>query len=190
MLTILDRTASAGVAAYTPAEILQNSVQVDARAGAVENEIRYVYEPNYVTTLPALTPEQQTRLPLDPFSGRWHSGLQTIRDEASITALGGSPMGVRRSQVQEYQLVRDAATADAVAAERLVLMSPPNGRAEVAFDLSLRHGASLELGDIIEVEHWDVPWTGSRRCQVRRLELDLDQLRVTVTARDVDDLLA
>jgi hypothetical protein len=91
--------------------------------------------------------------------------------------------------VQEYTLVRDQTTADTVAAERLALHAPPNGRAEVSFDVILRDGWAVELGDIVTVDHWDLPWTGARRCHVRGVTLDLDALTLTIAVRDVEDLL-
>ena len=81
----------------------------------VENEVPYVYRRNYVTALPDLAPTTGSRLPIDPFKGDWLSGLQKLRDEASITALGGDPRGRRRAERQEYTLVRDHYTTDQVA---------------------------------------------------------------------------
>lgn len=191
VLVKLDVSATgSGATAFTPSEILEHSVTVDHRLDAVENTIRYVYARNYKTTLPDLTPAEGARLYRDPYDGEWGSGLQILDDSTSITNLGGDPKGVRRSQLQEYHFVRDSTTADAVAQERLDLLSPAQGRVEASFDLSLKDGCALELGDLITVEHWDLPWTGSRRCQVRGLATNLDDLTIRVTARDVDDLLA
>jgi hypothetical protein len=191
MLTMLDRTDAASSAPIVDESIiLERSVSVDLREGDVENEIRYVYRPNYVATLPDLAPPPATRLPLDPYAGDWLSGLQQIRDEASITALGGGRKGLRRSEVQEYTLVRDPYVADAVAAERLDLLSPPNGRVEATFTARITPGYAWTLGRILNVKHFDLPWTGTRRCQVRRMATSLDAMTITFTVRDVDDLLA
>ena len=86
-------------------------------------------------------------------------------------------------------MVRDADTAALVASDRRDLLSPPNGRMEASFDLSLRHGYDVRLGDILSVEHWDLPWAGTRRCQVRRLTTNLDDLIISIGIRDIDDLL-
>lgn len=191
MIDKLDVTATAsGAPAFTPDQILEHSVTVDHRLDAIENSVRYAYAKNYKTALPDLTPAEGSRLYRDPFDGEWGSGLQTTEDSGSISDLGGSPKGIRRSALQEYTMVRDATTADAVADERLALRSSAKGRAEITFDLFQKHGCDLELGDLITVEHWDLPWTGSRRCRVLGLTWDLDAYTIQVVAQDVDDLLA
>jgi hypothetical protein len=48
----------------------------------------------------------------------------------------------------------------------------------------------VELGQMLDVEHWDLPWTGSRKCRVMRIEEDMDGLTLQITVRDVDDLVA
>ncbi len=183
-------STGSGATAFTESKILGSSVTVDQKLDAIENTLRYVYAKNYKGTLPDLTPTAGQRLYRDPYDGKWGSGLQTLVDSGSVTNLGGDPKGVRRSQLQEYNLVRDQVTADAVAQERLDLRGPSSGRAEVSFDVFLLDGCDVELGDIVTATHRDLPWTGSRRCQVRMLEFDLDELTVRLMARDVDDLLA
>lgn len=191
MLAKLDVSdAAASAPAFTESEILEGSVDIDQRLDAVENVIRYVYAPNYKGALPDLTPTEGSRLYRDPYDGDWGSGLQTDQDDGSIDDLGGDPKGIRRSEVQEYRFVRDSTIAAALAAERLALRAPAAGRAEVSFDLLLRDGADRELGDIVTVTHSDLHWTGARRCQIRAIETDFDEMTKRLTVRDVDDLLA
>lgn len=192
MATTLDRVETSPPASprlFDESQILESSVEPDDGALQVENRIRYVFKRRYDDPLPSLTPEQESRLPNDPFKADWISGEQSVTDGPSVVALGGGLRGLRRSQVQEYGLVRDSNTAVMAAQTRRDLLSPPNGRLEGTVALSLRHGWDLELGDVIALQHWDLNWTGSRRCQVRRLRLNLDALTITVGWRDVDDLL-
>lgn len=190
VLVILDRDGSPPTAAtLTPATILEGGCQVTMRNDAVENIVPYVYARNYVSAIQRLNPEPQARGLRDPVETGWVSDRLELVDEASVTALGGHPRGERPARVQEYTLVRDETTAERVATERLELRAVPNGRAEVTFDLVLRDGWALELGALVSVEHWDVPWAGPRRCQIRGVELDVDALTLTITVRDVEDLL-
>jgi hypothetical protein len=190
-LSKLDVTATgSGATAFTTKQILEGSVSVDQKLDACENTIRYLYAVAYKGALPDLTPVEGSRLFRDPYDGKWGSGLEIDSDAASITALGGDPKGVRRSRAQEYYFVRDTDTADALAAERLALRAPAAGRAEVSFSTLLKYSCDVELGDIVTVEHWDLPWTGSRRCRVLAKETDLDEMVERLTVQDVDDLLA
>jgi hypothetical protein len=187
----LDVSATgSGATAFTTKQILEGSVNVDQKLDAVENTIRYLYKPAYKGALPDPTPVEGSRLFRDPYDGKWGSGLQVASDSASITDLGGDPKGVRRSRPQEYYFVRDTDTADALAAERLALRAPAGGRAEVSFSTLLKYSCDVELGDLVTVEHWDLPWTGARRCRVLAKETDLDEMVERLTVQDVDDLLA
>ena len=193
ILNILDRTLGhASARRFSPALILDDGVDVRLRTDAVENIVPWMWEPNYLTTLQRVNPEQGARGLRDPHESGWiagYEGRQESRNDASIARLGGAPVGERRAPVQEYSLIRVKAMASRVAAERLAINSLPNGRAEASFRVLLRDGWDVELGDIILLEHWDVPWSGARRCDVREVRVDLDDLSVTITARDVDDLL-
>lgn len=190
MAVVLDTTDEASDAPlFDESTILEGSVVPDDGTLQTENVERFVYRRRYDDPLPSLTPQQDARLPNDPFKAAWLSGEQNVQDDPSIAALGGGTRGLRRSQVQEYSLVRDEATANLSATARLDLLSPQNGRLEGAVGLSLRHGCDLELGDIVQLKHWDLNWTGYRRCQIRRLVWDLDALTISVGWRDVDDLL-
>lgn len=190
MLARLDRTNSYSSApTFGPNTILERGCAVENRDDAVENQVRYVSQQNYKSKIQALNPAEGERGLRDPYDGAWLYVPEPLEHEDSIDDLGGDPRGVRRSAVQEYGLTRDRDTADALAQERLDYLHPANGRAQVTFDLSLRDAWSLELGDVIALEHWDLPWTGTRRCQVRGLTWDLDQHVVTVRVWDVDDLL-
>ncbi len=189
MLNKLLAWAGGAVFAYTTQHIHDGTVVIDQKHDAVENTVRYVYAKHYKGALPDVTPEEGSRLFRDPYDGRWVSGLQTVANASSISTLGGDPKGVRRSQVQEYAFTRDQATADAIAAERLDLRAPAGGRAEVTFEVLLKYACDRELGDLVTVEHWDLPWTGSRHCQIRAIEDDFDEMCTRLTVRDVHDLL-
>ena len=188
ILSVLDTTVGTSAFSFTTDQILAGSVRFPTRL-PVENEVRFVHTPNYLTPLGLFTPQPEARLPRDTISADWLSGLQTIRDEASIAALGGGTRGRRRSAIQEHTLSRSAPQSSAVAQRRCDLLSPPNGRLEVAIGLSIKHGCGVKLGQVGEAEHWDLPWTGSRKCRVVRLEEDMDDLVITPTIRDVDDLV-
>lgn len=191
ILMRLDRTESYSDApSFGPGQILERGCEVDNRDDAVENSIRYVSRRNYRTKLQGLNPGEGERGLREPYDGPWLYVPDAIEDSGSITALGGDPRGRRRSAIQEYELTRDIDTADALAEERLDWLKPANGRAQVTFDLSLRDAWDLELGDVIALEHWDLPWSGSRKCQVRGLAWNLDTHVVTVRVWDVDDLVA
>ncbi len=183
-------STGSGATAFTASHVHAGSMRVDQRLDAVENTLRYVYAKNYKTALQGLAPTVGARLYREPYDGKWGSGLQTITNSTSITNLGGTPKGVRHSRLQEYDLVRDQATADAVAAERLALRAPSSGRAEVSFDVWSKDGCDVELGDIVTLNHYDAPWTGTRRCQVRAIEVNFEEWTIRLTVRDVDDLLA
>lgn len=190
ILAKLDRTnAYSSALAFDEATILDRGVRVQNRDDAVENVIRYVSQQNYRTKLQGLNPAEGERGLRDPYDGPWLYLPEPIEDSTSIGDLGGEPRGRRRSAIQEYGLTRDTATADGLAQERLDWLSPANGRAEIDFDLSLRHAWNIELGDVITVEHRDLVWSGAHRCQVRGLAWNLDTHEVTVTAWDVEDLL-
>ncbi len=191
ILAMLDRSESySSATAFGPDTILERGCEVNNRDDAVENVIRYVSRQNYKTKLQSLNPGEGERGLREPYDGPWLYTPDAIEDSTSITALGGTPRGRRQSAIQEYGLTRNEATADALAAERLDWLKLANGRAEVTFDLSLRHAFGLELGDVITLEHWDLPWSGARRCWVRGLAHNLDTHVVTVRVWDVDDLLA
>jgi hypothetical protein len=105
--------------------------------------------------------------------------------------MGARPLGLRQSQVQEYNLIRSNTVADDVAAQRLARKKTP--RALATFDVRLNDGDGVELGDVIRVTHFQgVSSTGwsARRLYVRRIEDDLDAFTRTITAEDVDNLLA
>lgn len=190
MLNILDRTqAYASARAFTPAQILDDGVTVARRSDAIENIVPFSYRANYVKTIQKPNPTAGAVGLREPYDGPWRVPQDEVANEASITALGGHPRGERRAAVQEYSLVRDATTATRVAQERLALNALPNGRSESRFRVMLKDGWDVELGDIIALEHWDVPWDGRRRCQVRQIVFDLDTFTIELTARAVEDLL-
>ena len=190
ILVKLDRSSEhASAPRFTLNEILDRGCRVQNRDDAVENLIRYVSQQNYRTQLQGLNPAEGERGRRDPYDGPWLYLPEAVQNNASISDLGGDPRGVRQSNLQEYGLTRDTATADALAEERLDWCAPANGRPQIDFDLSLRDGWDLELGDVIYLEHPDLVWSDAQRCQVRGLELDLDQLVITVTVWYVDDLL-
>lgn len=169
--------------------VLQDSLEIDPQHDEVENEVQYVYERNYAEALHAIVRTEGSRPERDPYDGKWYSGLQRLSDEDVITDMGGRPMGLRQSKVQEYDLIRDSATADDVAARRLALRKLP--RSLVTFAVTLKDGDGTELGDVIKLTHFQgvssTGWTG-RRLQVRRIEDDLDAFTRTFTARDIEDL--
>jgi hypothetical protein len=190
-ITMLDRTSTAASAPIFTDEhdILKDSFSIDPKTDEIENKIRYVYKRKYAPELQQLNPKQGTRLPREPFDANWLSGLQTVEDATSISDIKET----RESQLLELEMVRDAATADDVAAQRLALRCPSKGRAVATFDVTVSRGASVELGDIVKVTHFQglgaSGWT-AQRLQVRRIELDLDRLTISLTCRDVHDLLA
>jgi len=79
---------------------------------------------------------------------RHRAAPEPEHDSTSITALGRDPRGKRRSAIQKYGLTRDEITADALA-QKATTLKPANGRAEITFDLRLKHAWSLELGHVI-----------------------------------------
>jgi hypothetical protein len=192
ILVMLDRSDPyAGMPDVGPELILERGCNVRRRDDAVENVIRYVSRQNYKTKIQGLNPPEGERARREPYDGPWLYLPEPLEDSTSIGNLGGDPRGRRQSAIQEYGLTRDEATADALAEERLAWTKPANGRAQIDFDLSLRDfcALDLELGGVINVEHWDLPWTGTRRCQIRGIDWNLDTHEVTITVWDVGDLL-
>lgn len=191
MITMLDRTstASSAVVFTDQSDIFKDSFTIDPKVDQVENYVRYAYARNYLKTLQQLNPDTGTRLPREPFDKTWLSGEQDVSDGTEITALGET----RKSQLQEYEMVRSATTADDVAAQRLALRKPSNGRAEATFRCTLSKGYNVELGAVIKVTHFQglssTGWS-ARRCQVRRHQVNLDSMTCTLVVRDVDNLLA
>lgn len=189
MVTMLDRTSTASSApVFTDqSDILKDSFSIDPHTDGIENSVRYAYRRNYLPALHQLSGTEGSRLPREPFDGTWLSGLQTLNDATSIAAIGET----RSSKLLELDLVRHEETADDVAAQRLALRKDP--RAEATFKVTVNRGLAVELGDIVKVTHFQglsaTGWT-NRRLQVRRHQVDLDRLTVTLTARDVDNLLA
>jgi hypothetical protein len=189
MISMLDVTATAGTVTFTDqSDILKGSFRINPCLDAVENRVQYVYKRNHLRSLQQVNPVEGSRLPREPYDKDWLSGLQTLDDATEQTALGE----VRASQVLELEMVRDSVTAADVAARRLALRKPSNGRAEATFTSTLSKGYGVELGDLIEVTHfqgigasgWD-----AQRCQVRRIVDDLDEFTRQLTAWDVDNLL-
>jgi hypothetical protein len=135
-----------------------------------------------------LNPDTDERLPREPFDKDWLSTRLTLNDTTEQGLLGET----RTSPTLELELVRDANWATDIAQQRLDLRSPSNGRAEATFSVRLTKGYNIELGDLVKVTHFQgigsTGWT-NRRCQVRRHEVDLDRFTVTLTVRDIDDLL-
>ncbi len=189
--TMLDRTSTAsGASLFTDmVDIIAGSLTINPKTDEIENQIRYVYKRNYAPALQQLNPDVDTRLPREPFDGTWLSGLLTIEDATSIADIGET----RASALLELEMVRDENTAVDVAEQRLALRAPANGRAVATFTVPIGRGIGVELGDIVKVTHFQgIGSTGwaARRLQVRRHEVNLDAMTVTITGRDVHDLLA
>lgn len=192
MLTMLDLTDTySSATTFTDQNhVLRDSLEIDPQTDVIENEVQYVYKRNYVEALHAVNTAEGSRPNRDPYDGKWFSGLQRVSDEDVITDMGGRPLGLRQSKVQEYNLVRDQDTADDVAARRLARRRYV--RSLATFTVTLSDGDGVELGDVIKLTHFQgVTSTGwsSRRLQVRRIEDDLDAFTRTISALDVDDLL-
>jgi hypothetical protein len=195
--TFLDRTSTASGVPHDTDEhdILEGSFSINAKPFAVENVTQYVYRRNYVKALQQLDDPEGTRLPREPFDEEWLSGVQTITNSTSVTALGGTPRGRRKSQVQKMELTRHQGTADAVAQRRNDLRSPANGRAEATYAIQLQKADTAELGDLRKVTHPEGLGTNGweeQRVQIRAIEEDwnIDEMCAYLTVRDVDDLLA
>jgi hypothetical protein len=190
ILSMLDITATVGTVTFTDqSDILKDSFRINPRLDNVENRVRYAYKRNYLKTIQQPNPEIGSRLPREPFDKDWLSGTQTLNDTTEQTNLGE----VRSSQLLELEMVRDQSTADDVAARRLALRKPSNGRAEATFSSTLSKGYSVELGDLVNVTHFQgigsTGWT-NKRCRVLRIVDDLDQFTRTFTVQDIDNLLA
>lgn len=193
--TMLDRTDTAASVPHDTAvlHIQEGSFSINPSAFAVENVTRYVYRRKYVQALQQLNPEEGARLPADAFQADWLSGLQEVTNSTSITALGGDPLGRRENQtVLEMELTRDEATAVNVAQQRNDLRAPKNGRAEATYTVQLQRADDAELGDLRMVTHPEglgsSGWV-AQRTQIRAIEEDWNEMTVTLTVRDVDDLL-
>jgi hypothetical protein len=187
MLAMFDRgNAYADAPVFSDLRDILGSLEVDANTDTFENVIRYVHTPALRTALPDLTPTTGARLPKDPAAEGWLSGTQSLSDAASIAAIGEE----RESDILELDFVRDADVAYVVANERLKLRRRP--RPDVTFTVTVARGLDVELGDVIKVTHFEgvsaTGWT-ERRVQVRRIVIDLQQLTVQLTCRDVHDLL-
>ncbi len=187
MLTMLDRGDPASSApVFTDQNDIIGSLDIDPRTDEFENAIKYVYKRAYRKALNDTTPEEGARLPKDTSIADWLSGLQTVTDSASVTAISET----RESDLLELDWVRSDDVAATVANERLLVRRRP--RPDVTFTVTISRGLDLELGDIVKVTHFEgvgaSGWT-ERRLQVRRLVIDLDKFTVSVTARDVHDLL-
>jgi hypothetical protein len=190
IVSMLDITATTGTVTFTDqSDILKDSFRINPRLDNVENRVRYAYKRNYLKTIQQPNPEIGSRLPREPFDKDWLSGTQTLNDTTEQTNLGE----VRSSQLLELEMVRDQSTADDVAARRLALRKPSNGRAEATFSSTLSKGYSVELGDLVNVTHFQgigsTGWT-NKRCRVLRIVDDLDNFTRTFTVQDIDNLLA
>jgi len=193
ILSMLDRSSTYSSAPIFTDQnhVLKGSLRVRPMTDRIQNEIQFVYERNYAEALHALVPSVGARPNRDPYDGKWFSGVQVDADETVITEMGGRPLGLRQSRVQEYGLIRDSATAEDVASQRLARWK--RARAEVTFTVPLGTGASVELGDVIKLTHYaGATATGytTRRLHVRRIEDDLDEMTRTFTTWDVNNLLA
>jgi hypothetical protein len=189
MLSMLDITATAGTVTFTDqSDILKDSFRINPRLDAVENRVRYAYRRNYLKTIQQPNPEIGSRLPREPFDKDWLSGTQTLNDTTEQDNLGE----VRPSKLLELEMVRDEDTANDVAARRLALRKPSNGRAEATWKSTLSKGYSVELGDLVNVTHFQgigsTGWT-NKRCRVLRIVDDLDQFTRQFVGQDVDNLL-
>jgi hypothetical protein len=189
ILSMLDITATTGAVTFTDqSDILKDSFRINPRLDAVENRVRYAYKRNYLKTIQQPNPEIGSRLPREPFDSTWLSRTQTLNDTTEQTNLGE----VRSSQLLELEMVRHQETADDVAARRLALRKPSNGRAEATWRSTLSKGYSVELGDLVNVTHFQgigsTGWT-NKRCRVLRIVDDLDVFTRQFTAQDVDNLL-
>ncbi len=104
--------------------------------------------------------------------------------------MGGRPLGLRQSRVQEYNLVRLEATATDLARQRRELKKHP--RPVATFTVLMCDSDTVELGDVIKLTHFagqsGTGWA-EQRLQVRRIEDDLDAFTRTFTCLDVDGLL-
>jgi hypothetical protein len=169
--------------------IIKGSFRIEPKFDEIENEIQYVYERNYIQTLGGATQTEEAIAHREPFDGKWWSGLQKIRDDTSVTNMGGDPRGLRKSQLLQLHCIRLQAIADDIAQRRLDLRK--NRRAAALMAVRLE-GDDIELGDIVKVTDFQglgpTGWT-EKRCQVRRHIFGVDQRAVQLVVRDVDDLL-
>lgn len=185
MLDRSDTYASARV--FTDqSHVIKGSLEIDPCLDDVENEIWSVYRKNYVEALHATNPAVGARPNRDPYDGKWFSGLKKDADEDSINDMGGRPRGLRTSQVQQYNLVRDSATGDDLAAQRKAWKSRP--RKTVRFTVTSQDGDGVELGQVIKLTHYQVPWI-ERRLYVKGILDDVDQYLRTFVCKDVENLL-
>jgi hypothetical protein len=192
--TILDRSATAsGVPTDTAVfDILKGSFSIDPHREDIENATRYVYRRNYVKSLQQLDNPEGTRLPREPFDADFLSGVQEVTNATSVTALGGTPRGRRESDVLQMELTREEAVATAVMALRNAIRSPANGRATATYSITLQKADDVELGDLRKVTHpWGTSSTGwsARRCQVRAITEDWNDMTAELEVLDVEDLL-
>jgi len=182
MLTRLDRSVNGDAAAARTdlAHIIRNSFRLIPARDELVDIVPYRYARNYLPALAELAPDMGARLPQDPYRGAWISGLLTVDDGTD---------GTRRAEVQDYEMLRDLATAAWVARQCCDLRSVARLVAEWRERLG---GTDHELGSLAALTNYKgtgtAGWSG-RLTQVRRHELQVDLRTVRVTARDVQDLL-
>lgn len=182
--SVIDPNAALNRAIVDITDVIKQSFRARRRRDELKNTITYRYGKRYVPPVTRPTPAEGVGLPADPrltISGDWQTEA-TISDATSIAKYGERPLDL------ELPMVRDDATADAVAA--LALEALRLGPTKVGFSERLC-GTGTDLGSRDTVTHFEgVTATGftdrSIRCEEHTL--NLDALTVEKNYRDLDPI--
>lgn len=186
-LVALDRTdVYASAVTLGQRRDIATGVKFNPRSEEVENTIDYGYARRYHRLLAETTADENLRV-REPKDTKFMSGTISLPDAPAIAAMAGL---VKRSRLQEYDMIRVQEIAESLAQNRLDWYKRPRFQAEVP--LVDYYAADMELGDVVKVTHEQgitaTGWT-NRRCQIRRLTIDADDESSSLTVRDVENLL-
>lgn len=150
----------------------------------IRNRVLYRYSRRYVPELPSTTPPTGDALPpaLTIPEPAWETDNQVVSDSGSITKYG------TRTKDLSLELTRDQATADDLAAWQLELLAAGPTVATYREGLC---GTNVDLGDVVELTHFEGPTASGYADRVLRAEvhtLDIDALQVEVQGLDTTGL--
>lgn len=166
-------------------DVIAKSFHARRRRDEIRNTVTYRYARRYVPALPEPTPAEGDALPgtLRKSQIAWETdNVAPTPDASSVTKYGTRKLDL------SFELVRDEATAEDLAAMKQEVLAP--GPTAVGYKDNLC-GTNVDLGDNIDLTHFQgISSTGytarNLRCEIHGL--NLDSMETEIEGLDVENL--